>query len=1017
MGKGGGSTTIGFKYFLGLHSVLCKAPVDGLLKVRMGGKVVWTGFKESGQFQVFKEELFGGKKEEGGVSGFVDVESGRPDQTANSYLSARFGAENTPAFRGVFALVWRQFYFGNSAYIKPWQALVRNVFSTYGNFLPSLAPINTSTKIQNCAVYVALDRSGSMDTANRDATSRAAVLRLFENAESLDNVSCRVQGWGSSAGAASRYTNYDFKTSDLTALETFLDGLGFLGGTDFSAAVAGAPDFFAQSDNINKASTRKVYTGFFGALAGALTDKLGPATTIEPIRKVLVLITDGDGQFTDEAEVILNSIPDLEVWCFAIAPDLLVLGQAGGDLEQPNVGFGVFDDDKLQQLDNTPSDGVPSISEDNLDSLDGLIGGMFSSFSDLNPVHILIDVLLDPELGGSGDITEIGDSFVTAAQTLFDENFGLSLGWENTEDRDSFKKLVEDHIGAFVFLDRQTGKWEIKLVRPDYTVGDLFTFDKSNVVEWMDVDDPQQHELPNQITIVYTRRSDGEPQSVQVTNSAAVVTAGRIIPEKIEYEGITTATLASKVAQRELVSRSKGGKNGSFKAAYVPADLNLGSPVILDEPRMNLNQTVVRITEIEEPDGVDNSVVIRFQQDVYAVDPIDDPVVADEVVLDIDEPDAVTVPAIHYAFELPYWYLVLDQGQVAVDELLASDPDAGFFVAGVTAAGVNVRSTTIQSDEGSPEQFQEVAAPALAPVWSLLAPLSADASVTTFTALETGDESEIEINQLMQIDDELVSILSLSSTDGVITFTVSRAVADTVPQHHNTGALAYVWQDYGAGDGTEYTLGETLKLQTLAASASEQQDIDDVEPIFVTFDGRASKPYPVGKLQIDAEYLPTGVQTGTLTATWAHRDRTIQTTTTLTPHTDGNIGPETGVSYIPQMWRISLRDDAFAGDDWFEPRDFFLDPTPTIVVDFPMSPDQATTFDFDVDTAQPDFFDLVDVFDESDWFADAISDRVLRFALGVKTVRGVSDEYENHQTPSVAVSPLLPVINLQGFNV
>jgi hypothetical protein len=51
------------------------------------------------------------------VGGTIDVLMGESTQGKNSYLMSVLGSV-IPAFRGVFTLVFRQFYWGNNPYIK-----------------------------------------------------------------------------------------------------------------------------------------------------------------------------------------------------------------------------------------------------------------------------------------------------------------------------------------------------------------------------------------------------------------------------------------------------------------------------------------------------------------------------------------------------------------------------------------------------------------------------------------------------------------------------------------------------------------------------------------------------------------------------------------------------------------------------------------------------------------------------------------------------------------------------------
>lgn len=119
MGGSSKKVTVGYKYFLGLHMVLCHGPIDKLIRIDVDEKAAWTGASTGGSITVNAPELFGGEKREGGVSGRIDVLMGLPTQGPNSYLQGRLGA-NIPSFRGVMGVVLNQCYIGLNPYLKRW---------------------------------------------------------------------------------------------------------------------------------------------------------------------------------------------------------------------------------------------------------------------------------------------------------------------------------------------------------------------------------------------------------------------------------------------------------------------------------------------------------------------------------------------------------------------------------------------------------------------------------------------------------------------------------------------------------------------------------------------------------------------------------------------------------------------------------------------------------------------------------------------------------------------------------
>lgn len=116
---GGGDQVIGYKYYVGMHFVLCHGPIDSFLRIGFEKKTAWTGSVKDGQVFIDREELFGDEDAEGGVKARVDFHSGETAQAVNAYLSARLGGD-IPAWGGLAYLVWqRPGYVGNSPSIRP----------------------------------------------------------------------------------------------------------------------------------------------------------------------------------------------------------------------------------------------------------------------------------------------------------------------------------------------------------------------------------------------------------------------------------------------------------------------------------------------------------------------------------------------------------------------------------------------------------------------------------------------------------------------------------------------------------------------------------------------------------------------------------------------------------------------------------------------------------------------------------------------------------------------------------
>jgi hypothetical protein len=125
--------TVGYRYRLGLHLVLCQGPVDAVQEIQIGDRTAWGDASRAslptghglGRLSIDRPTLFGGDEREGGVVGDLDVLPGDATQGRNDYLTSLLGAA-IPAFRGVLSIVARKILFAaNNPYLKPWAVRVR----------------------------------------------------------------------------------------------------------------------------------------------------------------------------------------------------------------------------------------------------------------------------------------------------------------------------------------------------------------------------------------------------------------------------------------------------------------------------------------------------------------------------------------------------------------------------------------------------------------------------------------------------------------------------------------------------------------------------------------------------------------------------------------------------------------------------------------------------------------------------------------------------------------------------
>lgn len=882
-------TVVGYNYYLGLHFVPCLGPVDFLSRIRIDKRVAYTGANSGGSLSICKPTLFGAAKREGGVVGDVDVMMGLPDQTANAYLSSVTEGPHS-AYRGVVSIVLNSAYIGNAPNLRPWEFRLSRLLSVDPGYnegeqwLPDLAQIFQRFGLSQDEpqwLHIAIDNSGSM-AGTRFENAKAAVVGLLETlrgnpspdsgldaasiatlqsraANGLNNI--RIIFWSSEVNEViQRVGALD---ADYAAMIAFVNDQTVSGGTNFEAPYADAAVYFALSDRCED-------------------------------RKML-FVTDGESvDNLAEAQLLYQSFDNVSV--------------LGVSIDVPISGALRSVTDRAIRVDG----GDPV-------ALEIAFSSLFAEY-DMNPAHILREVLLSPDTGGSGIDAEAGDTWEDAAQTLYEEGFGLSMVWASTSNREEFKKKVEAHVDARSFIDRRTGLWEIKLIRDDYDEEDLYVFDRSNVISWKSINFPEPHTLVNQLVITWTDPEKDEKASLTISNPARIrMNNSLIVADKIEYPGITKASLASRAASRDLAARSAPLITGEFITTYLPYELNLGSVIKIHNPKLKIFNRIVRITEIEDGDILENAVLVRFVEDRFSI--------ADDAVLEIDSPiTSLPFPAPvanRIVEELPRYLAIQQLGPVTYEEAETADANVGF----IHHAGASPNSIALeinyQKDPGA--GYIEDGPFPFVLGGQLISYLPVRADQGIMVVQSTWDLTEVDPGTLARISTgEHVVVLSTeagsSAADGdywfvdplpgfgVYTVTVQRGCLDTSPVDAEPGSYINFYGENVQFDDQPYTDGNSLgvKLQTITSRgtlnlAATPEDI-------ITMNRRALRPYPPGRVRVDGSYaMPIFDNVSTYTVTWVHRDRLENT---LLGHVEaGPVSAEAGVSY-----RVLVRALGFDGE-------------------------------------------------------------------------------------------------------
>jgi hypothetical protein len=844
MGGSSKRVTVGYKYYVGMHMALCHGPVDKLVRIMVGGKKAWVGNNTGGPLTIDKPDLFGGEKREGGVCGYIDIEMGEPDQAQNSYLASKLGSALLPAFRGVMCAVLRQVYIGMNPYLKDWGWLTQRIHKSTGG-----AEQWYDAKAEIGAYFVDDSQTDVIDLEYKEIVPVNSSWKYI-TVDQLDN-------------------------------ELHFDDIYFPGWAPFA----------------NTLPHPMVSAPFLNDPVPVLWTEIPVLSTLWVKRSITV---------TDKrpVNIVIRADNTATLW---ILNEQIVLTPSGiglytASFVPPYKSFDVF----IRVVETSPSE------TNNYKYFDAYIfqdavydvncSYFWGDFADMNPAHIVRECLTDTHWGMGYPESDMGDSFVDAADKLLSEQMGISLIWNQQTSIDDFVEDILRHIDAALYVDRTTGKFEIKLIRDDYDESSLLVLDQSNISHVDGYTKQTLAELVNEITVTYDSNETGQTETVTLQNLAMIQQQGAIIPAAVEYPGFANQRTAARVAARDLRAMSTPLVTATIYANREASGLNVGSVfrwnwVEEDDEGGNGIATsyVMRVTEIAYGDGVENVVRIQCAQDVFALPDITY-VEADPTVW--EDPSAAPLPATpRLVMETPYYEIVRQLGEVDTATKLSGLPELGYLMvaAGRQAAEINA---ALQVDSGA--GYVEGGTLDFCPCAVL------DGAIghldTTATLKDGVDLDEFVAGSLAQIDDEIVVIESI--TDGVAT--IRRGCLDTVPAAHADGASVIIWDGYTSGDDIEYVVSDEVDVKLLTITGQGPLAIADAPVDSVAMDQRALRPYPPANVQIGGEYYPSLVVADDLVGvvvTWAHRDRLQQTGGTVLGWTDASVGPEDGVTYSTRLVR------------------------------------------------------------------------------------------------------------------
>lgn len=495
-----------------------------------------------------------------------------------------------------------------------------------------------------------------------------------------------------------------------------------------------------------------------------------------------------------------------------------------------------------------------------------LIDGAHVIGRDANAANILYEILTNARWGIalSDDAIDL-DSFRAAGQALATEGLGLSLVADTKLTAHDQAREVLRHIDGVMYAEPDTGKLTLKLIRADYDVDDLLVIDES-VADEMTM--AHREGTSNVVIVRYTDRAANFTERVAQAIDSANVDArgGEVVPEEIEFKGLSNAAAAQLVAARCLETLSSQWDTFRFPANRKTSRLRPAGVFNLSWARLGISRMVCRVRNIELGTQDDPRIMIEAVQDHFGADwtayappvtgweePFTDPVAASEV-------DLVETP-----------YALLGAADRFVSTLAArgeDDSSTGYQIWSDASGGTDYAYTNDTTD------------------FTATAVLAGDVGYTDDTLivgtvigeslLATATPGAFASGaNILIVGEEWIAWQSITD-NGDGTFTLGgcvRGVCDTMPALHTTAdRVWFVSTGSGLTALEAYATDVEVHAKLLPFNARGVVNIATATDVSLTTDSRAKRPYAPRDVLLNGDAYPVSIA-GELTVDWTHRDR------------------------------------------------------------------------------------------------------------------------------------------------
>lgn len=494
---------------------------------------------------------------------------------------------------------------------------------------------------------------------------------------------------------------------------------------------------------------------------------------------------------------------------------------------------------------------------------------------DSNPSCLMYEAMTDTRWGLGFPASDVNtSSFQTAGDSFYTEGNGYSMLITSPMGAGEYIRELERQTDSVIYLNRQTGKWEVNLARDGYDVDTIPQITDDDILELKDWNPGTWDQVPNEIRVGFDDRArDYFSTFAMAPNPAGQQIRGRVDPVSMKFPGIKDRTLANSIASREIRSLSRPVGKATVTLTREFWDLHPGDVIAWTHAELGLAKIPMRVNKINLGTLVDGKIEIGLTEDVYShkagyMGDTQDPGWA------LPTQDMAQIPTDEQLVEEAPWAIArrdIDFPGIS-DRIFATartqggaisfrmyernssgTPSGAYSLAGEGYGFLLIGQlgAAIAKEDANPEAGG-AGSPRIEADDDTLAAISA-----ALGSASSGDVGQ-NLVHLCKIDDEYIAFESFTDQTTYLQLNeVYRGMLDTIPADHAANAKVYIL--HAGATISDSTIPQTNNVDVQLRARSQTDESTEGESVTkaITMDNRVRRPYPPVELFVNGTRFHT----------------------------------------------------------------------------------------------------------------------------------------------------------------